>query len=243
MAVCADRRLPVALRNGLSVNALLELCGDLVVALAAGQRNIEFKDRRLGIFGVQDFVGAMAVRADGSFFGARSDRVAVDALLVRCDHLRADTTIFHHEFLTMAGSARGWDVGVMHLRFGVGRGKQFMRTAVAIDASGCIGVSALNGLRVKAAVVSGLFVGVAGRATDLLRGCFVRGAGDVSVTIDAREHAAVDGVFELLRIDLQADVLSVDFVRQAGITVTGEALICSGLGWFFFRCRQGKTRG
>ena len=65
VTVGAHRSLPIPLGHSGSVNALLEFPGDVVVALAACERDIEFEDGRLGIFGVKNFVSAMAISADG----------------------------------------------------------------------------------------------------------------------------------------------------------------------------------
>ena len=89
MAIGAHRRLPVALGDGLSVDALLKLLRDRVVALAAGWRHIELEDRRLGILRVENLVSAVAIGADRGFLGSVRDRVSMNALLVRSDHLRA----------------------------------------------------------------------------------------------------------------------------------------------------------
>src|SRR3954452_23254929 len=58
VAVGAHGRLPVRPREGLAVDALLKLLRNLLVALAACQRNIEFEDGRLRIFSVENFVRA-----------------------------------------------------------------------------------------------------------------------------------------------------------------------------------------
>ena len=63
----------------------------------------------------------------------------------------------------------------------------------------------------------------------------MRGTGDVSVAVDAGEHAAVDGIFEGLRIDVQADSLAVFIVGQRGVTVAGQAFIGGGFCWCFGR--------
>lgn len=54
----------------------------------------------------------------------------------------------------------------------------------------------------------------------------MRRALDVGMTIDASEHAAVNGIFERLGIDVKADGLAVFVVSEAGIAVASEALIC-----------------
>ena len=59
----------------------------------------------------------------------------------------------------------------------------------------------------------------------MLRWCIVGGALYVRVAAHACEHAAVDRVFEGLRINMQADGFTIDLVRQGRITVTGQALV------------------
>ena len=65
MAIRADGRLVVAARYGLAVNALVEGLRDLSVAFAAGGRDVELGDRRLGVVRGADRVRAVAVGADG----------------------------------------------------------------------------------------------------------------------------------------------------------------------------------
>ena len=65
VAVRADRREAVASRDGLSVNARMEGLRNSGVALAAGVRHIELRDGRFRVVGGENFVGTMAVRADG----------------------------------------------------------------------------------------------------------------------------------------------------------------------------------
>ena len=47
----------------------------------------------------------------------------------------------------------------------------------------------------------------------------MRGILYVRVAVDAGKHAAVDGIFEGLRIDVQADRLAVDVVGQGGVAM------------------------
>lgn len=233
VAVRAYRSLPVRLRNCLPMDALLKILRNLIVALAAGQRHVEFEDRRFCVFGVENFMRAMAVRANRSFFRARGNCVSVHARRIRSNHLRALATIFHDEFLAMARPTGGGNIGVMHPRFWIACGQQLMRTAVAINAAGGMRVAPLHSLTVKAAVIGGLLIGVAGRAGNFLRSGFVRCALYVRMAINAGKHAAVNRILEGLRVDMQADSLAVDVVRQAGVTVAGETFISGRfLGWF-----------
>ena len=174
VAIGAHRRLPVALGNCCAVDALLEFLGDRVVALAASRWHVEFEDGRLRIFRVEDLVRAMAIGADGGLFRSGGNRMSVDALLIRGDHLRAEPILLHHELLAVTGSAGRRDVGVMHPRIGIARWQQFVRAAVTIDAGCRAGVTALCGFAVEAAIVGRLLVGMAGGAADFLGSVFVR---------------------------------------------------------------------
>ena len=227
VAIGAHRRLPVAFGDGLSVDALFEFLGDRVVTLAAGRRHIELEDGRLGILGVENLVRSVAVGADRGLLGSGRDRMPVDALRVRGNHLRALSTILHHEFLAVAGAAGGRDIRMVYARFRIARRQQFMRAAMAIDAGSGLVVAALNCLAVETAVVRSLLVGVARRASDFQGRRFVRGTLYVGVAVHAGKHAAVDGIFEALRIDVQADRFAVHVVGQRGIAVAGEALFRS----------------
>ena len=200
------------------------------MALAAGRRHIELEDGRLGIFGVENLVSAVAIGADRSLLRSGSDRVSVHALLVGSDHLRALAAVFHHKFLAVAGAAGRGNVGVMHARLRIAGRQQLVRAAVAIDAGGCLGCCRLHGLAVKTAIVGSLLVGVAGRASDFLGRGLVRRTLYIGVAIHAGEHAAVDGIFEGLRIDVQADGLAVHFMSQRGVAMAGEAFFGSWFG-------------
>jgi hypothetical protein len=94
-----------------------------------------------------------------------------------------------------------------------------MRAAVTIDAGGSLAIAALHRLAVKAAIIGRLLVGVAGGAGDFQRRRFVSRTLYVSVTIHAGKHAAVNGIFKALRINVQADRLAVDIVRESGIAM------------------------
>ena len=105
VAIGADRRLPVAARDGRAVNALHVLLLDVVMALGAGGRNVELVDRRLRIDGAQDVVLAVAVGADRGLVGAGGDRLAVHAFLVRVEGRRGHAARGHGKFLAVAGAA------------------------------------------------------------------------------------------------------------------------------------------
>ena len=71
----------------------------------------------------------------------------------------------------------------------------------------------------------------------------MRGAGYIGVAVHAGEHAAVDGIFESLRIYVQADRFAVDVMSQGRIAVAGEAFICGGLGRIFLAGGMEGNRG
>jgi len=130
----------------------------------------------------------------------------------------------------VAGSARRWNVRVMHARLGIARRQQFMRAAVAVNTAGRLAVAALHGFAMEAAIVGCLLVGVAAGASDPFRCRLVRRTGYISVAVHAGEHAAVDGIFELLWIDMQADGLAVNVMGQRGVAMAGETFVS---GWFW----------
>src|ERR1700730_12387290 len=104
-AIGAHRRLPIPFGDRLSGDALLEFFGDGVVTLAAGRWHIELEDRRLRIPGIENLVRAVAIGADRGLLRTGGDRVSVDALLVRRDHLGALPAVLHHKFLAVARAA------------------------------------------------------------------------------------------------------------------------------------------
>ena len=212
MAIGTDRRLPIALGNGLTMNALHEFLRNGVVALAAGLRHVELEDRRFRVLRVENLVGAVAIGTNRGFLRSGGDGVSVYALRIGSDHLRALAAILHNELLTVASAAGRGNVGVMNARLWIAGGQQLVRAAVAIDASRCFIVSTLHGFAVETAVVGSLLVRMATRACDFLGRSLVPGTCYVGVAVDAGKHAAVDRIFKGLRIDVQADGFSVDVV-------------------------------
>lgn len=104
---------------------------------------------------------------------------------------------------------------------------------MAIDAGGCFAVPALHGFAVEAAIVGGLLVGMADGASNFLGNGFVRRAFYVGVAVDAGEHAAVDGIFEGLGIDVEANGLAVFLMRQRSVAMANEAFVCAWFGRLF----------
>src|SRR3954463_4397000 len=160
--------------------------------------------------------------------------MSVNALLIGSDHLRALTPIGHYKLLAVACAAGSRNVGVTHAGFRICGRKQFVWAAVAVDAGGGVRVPALNRFSVMTAIIGGLLIGVTSGATDLFGSGFVCGALYVGMAIHAREHAAVDGILERFRIEMQANRLAVDLMAQRGVAMAGEALIGGRLGRFFF---------
>src|SRR5579871_651788 len=109
---------------------------------------------------------------------------------------------------------------------------------MAINAGGRVAVSAGNRLGVKTFLVCGLLIAVAGRTAYLLRSALVRGALDISMAVDAGEHAAMDRILECLGIDVKADRLAIHFVRQGSVTMACETLLS---GWFYWFLTLGIT--
>jgi hypothetical protein len=100
----------------------------------------------------------------------------------------------------------------------------------------------LHGFAVEAAIVGGLLVGMASGASNFLGNGLVRSAFYVGVAIDAGEHAAVDGILESLRIDVQADGLAVFLMRQRSIAMANEAFVCGWFGRLFAGCVERARR-
>ena len=89
VAIGANRRLPISLGQGGAVDALSIFLRNRIVALTASECHVELEDRRLRILGIENLVRAMAIGANGGLVGTGRNRVPVNALLVRRDHLRA----------------------------------------------------------------------------------------------------------------------------------------------------------
>src|SRR5438270_10107182 len=119
---------------------------------------------------------------------------------------------------------------MMDARFRIARRQQFVRTAMARHAGGCLPISRLDGFSVIAAIISGLLVGVAARTGDLGRRGFMRRRFDIGVAIDAGKHSAMDRCLEPFRVDVEADRLAVNVLRHGGIAMTGQAFLIGGLG-------------
>jgi len=141
VAIGADRGERVALGDGLSVDALQEFGFHRLMALATGGGNVELEDGGLVIAGAANFVGAVAIGADGGLGGSGSHGAPVYALLIRIELLRALALALHHDFLRVTDSAGGWNVGMINGRFGIVGRQDLVRAAMAGDASWGLQVS------------------------------------------------------------------------------------------------------
>ncbi len=224
VAVGADRGQAVAARNSLPVNALHEGLRDLGVALAAGGRNVEFINRRLLIVGGKNLVRAVAIRADRGLLRALFDGHAMHAGLIGHKALGALAVRFDEKLLPVAPAAGDGNVRVIHRRFGIVRRKDLVRAAVTVLAVCRCAVAGLVRLRVQAVRVSVLRIRMALGAGDLPRGGLMDQAPYILVAINARKHAAVDGVLELVLIHIQADLLAVHFRSHGRVGVAGETI-------------------
>jgi len=112
MAVGANRRLPVSSRNGLTVNALLELAFDWAMALAAGMGNVEFEDRRLGVSGGRNVVRSVTIGTYCGLFHTLGHGLTVHAFPIRDKGLGGAAGGCHHELLVVAGAASGGNIRV-----------------------------------------------------------------------------------------------------------------------------------
>src|SRR5208337_5068140 len=129
----------------------------------------------------------------------------------------------------MALAAGGGNVGMVHGRFDIVGRQNLVRPAVTIHAPGAWRPTGLVRLRMMAASVSFLRVGMALRASDLCRRSLVRRFLHVRVTIDTGEHLAVDGMFQLVCIDIEAGLLAVGLSHQTGVGVALKAILILGL--------------
>jgi len=159
--------------------------------------------------------------------------MTVNALLIRSDRLHTQAALFHHKLLAVTGSAGCRNVGVVHARLGITCRQQCMRASVAIDTSSRLVVPAHRRLRMIAALIRGLLFSVTCGAGNSLRRPLMKRALYIRVAIHTGEHAAVDGIFKCLRIDVQADGFAVHLMRQGSVAVASETFVSCWFGWVF----------
>ena len=132
VAVRADRGQPVAARDCLPVNALHEGLVDCRMALAAGGRNIELVDRRLGVVGGKNLVRAVAIGADRGLLRSFFDGAPMHAFLIGDEGLRALAVRLHQKLLPVASAAGDGNVGMIDRRLGIVGGQNLVRASVAV---------------------------------------------------------------------------------------------------------------
>src|SRR4051812_34381438 len=186
------------------------------------------------LIGGADFVAAVAVGTDGRLLRTIFDGLAVHALLIGDEGLRADAVRGGDELLPMAAAACDGDVGVIHGRGGISRRKRLVRAAMAIDARGARSRAGLFGAGMPGAHVGLLGGFVASGAGDLFGGRVMGKAFNVGVAVHATEQPAVERMLHLVLVDEEADLFAVFFCRQRSVAVTGEAVsvfeLLSGAG-------------
>src|SRR5581483_10787623 len=137
----ANRRLPVAAGNLLSVDAVFVVLRYVGMTLGAGSGDVELEYRGLGIASAQDVMGSVAIGTNRGFLGAASHRFAVNTLLVGVEGSGTNSAGTHDQFLPVAGAAGLRDVGVRYLRFGIAGRQDGVNIAVAVLAFGYVGVA------------------------------------------------------------------------------------------------------
>jgi hypothetical protein len=229
MTVGTDRRMQVAPADRLPVNARHELRSLRFVTLGAGGGNVGLVNGRLRVGNAPHVVRAVAVAANGGLVVAASHQLGVNAVLIGSERPRAFSCLLHNRLLAMTTAAGGSDILVAHLGRGVARGKDCMNVAVAIDTTRRLLVAGRTRLGMQTVVIRLLLVAVALRAGWLGGRGFMRNRSDILMAIRATEHAAVNGVLELLLLHLQAHLLAIFFLGQRWVVVAGEAIRISEL--------------
>ena len=166
---------------------------------------------------------AVTIRANGSLGRAFQDRAAMDAFLVGDERLRALPVGFHQKLLAVTPAARSGNIRVSDGRFRIIGADDLVAFAVAVLARSGRNAG-LGRLGVKAVLVGSLRLAMAIGATDLFRGCLVGEAFDILVAVDARKHAAVDGVLELGPVDEESELFAVLLFRKGRVGVAGQAI-------------------
>jgi hypothetical protein len=241
----AHRGHVVAARNGRAVSALHKRRLHVGVALAAGYRNVELGNRRLGIGALQDVVGAMAVGTDRRVLGSSRNRFTVNALFIGAVGRGTDSAARHHQLLAVARAAGCRDVGVRNFGFGIGVWQDCMHVAVAVLALGDVIVSRRCRLGVDAVLIRGLLVGMTGGTDRLGWNWIVRKRLNVGVAVRTSERI-VYGRLEVRVVHVQADLIAVLVLCQGRVAVTGQAFLVAHFRRFgrAFRCghRHGREQ-
>ena len=156
VAIGAHRRLPVAARDRLPVDALHVLLPTLSWHLAqvAGTLNLLIGD--LGSLAPRMSCSPWQSVQTAAFSEPRGHRLAMYALLVGGEGRGADAAGGHHEFLAVTCAAGLRNVGARYFRLGIAGRQNLVDAAVAVLALGDVGVSRRGGLGMDAMIVSRL---------------------------------------------------------------------------------------
>src|ERR1035437_2740210 len=150
----------------------------------------------------------MTIRTYCGGLRAILDRATVRTVLIGDKDLRTASVVFHQQLLTVAIAAGCGNVGVIDRRLWITRWQNCVRIAMATNAGrGCRSV--LLRCSVEAVLIRGLCVGVTLRAFDFRGGRLVWRRLYILVAVDAGEHAAMDGLLHLVRVDGEADCFSI----------------------------------
>ena len=113
----------------------------------------------------------------------------------------------------MAAAAGDRNVGMIYRRLGIVGCQNLMHPPMTIFAICARRCTRLVGLGVITVRVGLLRIGMTLGAGDLLGGGLVDRPLDVGMAIHAGEHLAVDRMRQLVRVDVEADLFAVDFLR------------------------------
>jgi len=164
----------------------------------------------------------MTVCTHGSLRRAVLRRLAVNALLVGRERLRAHSSRTNNELLPMASPAGRRNMRMAHRRLRIIGRHDLVHISVATRARRRWLASLVRTCMI-APPIRRHCVCVTLRTLYLARRRHVRRLFDVRMAIHAREHRPVHGVFHLAAIDEEADRLSVYIFRQRLVLMTGEA--------------------
>lgn len=202
VAIGAYRRITRTTLNGHAMHALHKFLGDFAVALAAGLRNIEMKNRGDGIVGREDFMAAMTTAAGGGAIHSGQGQTAVYAAAVCRQRILDRDMMFFHQFrIGVAAAAGEGKLARIDERQRVCARANVM-AAVAIAAGGRIGSKSASGLAMHtfSHLSQGIGVAVAAnRWRKFFRVWNFRGIGMAGYAIESGMH----GIFHLRKIDKQ----------------------------------------
>ena len=100
---------------------------------------------------------------------------------------------------------------------------------MTVDAGSSPPIAGLDRPGMMAAIVSRLLVPMALRAGNCGRRGSMGRCLDVGMAFDAGQHAAVDGILECFRVDVETHRFPVDVFRHVGIAMASQAFVVGGL--------------